>query len=128
MKVLLFTGYGTNFVTPEMEKIMKKNTYPKNRIGEIIDYIEKNAITAKLEDYDKLVEILKKNKNQIYKIVGKTTKYIIWNDDIQWTCSFQIVEVDISKRWRIRDYDGAEHIEYLDYKLIDKEMNYYDYS
>ncbi|MDD4779108.1 MAG: hypothetical protein PHT02_00695 [Tissierellia bacterium] len=35
-----------------------------------------------------------------------------------------INKVDISKPWTIRDYDGAEGIKYLTYKIINKELNY----
>lgn len=42
MKVLLFTSFGKCNLNEEMNEIMNKCYFPKNRIGEIIDYIENN--------------------------------------------------------------------------------------
>ncbi len=35
-----------------------------------------------------------------------------------------VAEVDTSRPWTIRDYDGSESIDYLDYEFIDKNLNY----
>lgn len=37
---------------------------------------------------------------------------------------YYIVEVDTTRPWRITDYDGLEYVEYLDYTVIDEELNY----
>ena len=37
---------------------------------------------------------------------------------------YYIVEVDTTRPWRITDYDGLEYVQYLDYVVIDKELNY----
>ena len=35
-----------------------------------------------------------------------------------------LVDVDTSRPWTILDYDGAEYIQYLDFDIIDTEINY----
>lgn len=37
---------------------------------------------------------------------------------------YYVVEVDTTRPWRIADYDGLEYVEYLDYVVIDEELNY----
>ena len=37
---------------------------------------------------------------------------------------YYIVEVDTTRPWRITDYDGLEYVQYLDYIVIDEELNY----
>jgi hypothetical protein len=38
--------------------------------------------------------------------------------------AISIRTVDTSRPWLVSEYDGAEGIEYLDYKIINKEYNY----
>ena len=125
-KVLIFSSFGLNSCTPEMEKILNKKRCPQNRVGEIIDYLEHKAVFME-NDFDKIQDYLKKDKNNLVKIEDKGRDiYIIWDDNVHWTSSFTIKEVDISRPWTIEDYDGAERIHYLDdFELIDSQLNYY---
>lgn len=55
-------------------------------------------------------------------LVGETTT----NESIyEYNKGFYyIVEVDTTRPWRITDYDGLEYVQYLDYIVIDEELNY----
>ena len=37
---------------------------------------------------------------------------------------YYIFDVDTTRPWRITDYDGLEYVQYLDYTVIDEELNY----
>lgn len=36
----------------------------------------------------------------------------------------RIKEIDINRPWTLSEYDGAEGIQYLDFKVIDATINY----
>lgn len=106
IKVLVFNNYGANVVPSALKKVMDKNTFPKNRIGKVIEYIESNY--KPISNEDGIVQYnVKTNKEQSY---------------------FCIKTVDISRPWKIEEYDGAEYIQYLDIVTIDKELNYCNYK
>lgn len=132
MKILLYTSHGANICTKEMLDILNKGSFPRNRCGEIIKFVENKAVDMCIKeesDFNAIKEYLKKNLNNIAKIQSSKDAdiYCIWDDEISWTRTFSILNVDISRPWTIADYDGSEYIKYLDdYKLKDKEINYYD--
>ena len=127
-KVLIFNGYGNEIHTKEMEKIMLPLGYPRGRINEICNYIEKVAIKCDLNVYsewEEFVELLKNNPENIYYFADfDETQYFIYDSEFGHHCKFKIVDVDTSRPWEIQEYDGAEYIQYLDYNVIDKEFNY----
>ena len=131
MKVLLFTGYGEAAYTPKMKEIMDsyKNSICK-RAGFIIEYIESNCEVY--IDEKSMMKALEKNNKDYEKIVSCKSfpgVYCCLNPTSRTTfvSSFSIVDVDITRLWTIEEYDGSEYIQYLDdYKLVDKELNYYE--
>lgn len=106
IKVLIFNNYGGNIIPSEVKNIMNKSIFPKNRTGEVIKYIESH--------YEPITTI---NDATQYNVETKTEQSY-----------FCIETVDISRPWKIAEYDGAEYIQYLDIEIIDKELNYYDYK
>lgn len=127
IKVLLFSGYGVDSVTNEMKTIMDKYDFPRNRIGEICNYVESKA---KYMDYTKLSfneisKFLEKNKEEI---VLFDDSYYIYEPILRMPCKLSIKEVYINRPWTIMNYDGAEYIKYLDYNIIDKEIYYCSYK
>ncbi|PFP65318.1 hypothetical protein COK00_12015 [Bacillus cereus] len=36
----------------------------------------------------------------------------------------KVTKVDTSRPWMINDYDGSESIKYVDYKVVNKQLNY----
>lgn len=131
MKVLLFTNYGSDTRTPKMIEIMNKNGgYTiKGRTGEVIDYIENNCEVYKEMDYNILLEIkqrMRENHELIFTFKNFQGKYYAYNSNTHDSDKFSIVDVDITRPWTIEDYDGSEGIKYLDeWTLVDKDMNYY---
>lgn len=122
MKVLLFTSYGGNGTTKDMRWLLKKYPFPKNRVGEIINYIENNAISLTKENIE---DYLKTNKNHIGKLTeNNNIYYYIYDEEINCLKSISIEDVDNNRPWKISEYDGSEYIQYLDYEIIDKELNY----
>ena len=129
MKILLFTGYGDSSGTPKMREIMKKYIGIRCRTGEIIEYIENNRIL--FVDLSEFTMNIAKNKMDndneiIVEFEGFDNKYH-YKSNAGYMSSFSIVDVDTTRPWTIKEYDGAEYIEYLDEnKLIDKELNYWN--
>lgn len=133
MKVLLFTSFGTWHGNKEMNKIMNKCYFPKNRIGEIIDYIENNSEEIlNLNDVFSIKKSIAKfkasstDKDFMYACFSKDSvqEKVFQNNINNNLTIFNIVDVDINRPWRISSYDGAEYIEYLDYEILDQDMNY----
>ena len=95
MKIALFIDYGLNKLDKELKKIVDEYPLPQCRI-DMVNYIEKNG------------EFVDKYRN-VYKLANSF---------------YSIEDVDISRPWRVTDYDGSEYVQYLDYVVIDEELNY----
>jgi hypothetical protein len=39
-----------------------------------------------------------------------------------------IIDVDVTRPWTIATYDGAEYIQYLDYVVVNEDINYCKYK
>lgn len=103
LKVLLFANYGLQTITDKTVKgMLTKNCKPKNRTGKIVELLEKQG------------EIIS-HQNGGYWIKTYDEFYFI-------------AEVDTSRPWTILEYDGAEYVQYLDYSIIDKNLNYCEFS
>lgn len=133
MKMVLFTNYGG--IIPDALKAMLKpeSEYPySSRYGEIVDKIESTAKTLELNDGSTAYDVqntIKSNPDTIFRIVsatilpGETLHYAGWNAETRVMATFDIVEIDETKRWTITEYDGAERIVELSYKQINPELN-----
>ena len=114
MKVLLFTGFGSCTKTSEMIKIMNESKFPFNRVGKIVEFIEKTAIDKTGEDIFKTKEWLNEDLERIAACKeGNQVFYLIGNGDGQ-VSNLSIMNVDISRPWTIEEYDGSEYVKYLD--------------
>ena len=128
MKVLLFIDYGPPYPTEEMQKIMDKSEFPYNRMGEIVDFIEKNA--EKVVDYS--AHSLLQTKKNIGKFYLSNNIYACCERKYPISCfgtnypvtTLAIVDVDITRPWTIDSYDGGEYIKYLDYDVVNEDINY----
>jgi hypothetical protein len=129
VKILIFSGYGSNAVTPEMEEIMNISEGIRRRVGEIVEFVEKNAVPYKIRDYKIANEDLSTNHNLIvrYEKYPGVFQYAVWDRELRMPSFFSIDEVDSSRPWTVEEYDGSEGIVYLDErKLTDEELNYWD--
>lgn len=128
MKVLLFSGHEAEYPTEEMKKIMDKSEFPYNRIGEIVDYIEENS--EEIVDYS-AYSLLNTKKNigkirlssNIYACCTKKKESELFGSNYPIT-TLAIVDVDITRPWTIDSYDGKEYIKYLDYDVVNEDINY----
>ena len=129
MKVLLFIDYGPSYPTEEMQKIMDKYEFPYNRIGEIVEYIENNSELV----VDISASSLLKTKHHIGKLycsLGDVygccaeTNKPSWFASVNPISSIQIADVDTTRPWCIDNYDGKEYIKYLDYNVVNEDINY----
>lgn len=98
MKVLLCRNYGSHHFDNELKRKLSQSRFPKNRIGDVVSYIDTTG------------EYLHKESNGYWVRVGNEMYFI--------------AEVDTSRPWTILEYDGSEYIQYLDYKVINEDMNY----
>ena len=132
MKILLFTGYGGHAATPQMRKILNKYTWIRGRTGEVIDYVENNHVLYQSSQFIEAEKELKNNRELIVKFEDEQKSeryqhYVVWNANFHRYSSFSITEVDTTRPWTIKEYDGSEYIEYLDeYEIEDEELNYYE--
>lgn len=128
MKVLLFSGHESAYPTEEMQKILDKLEFPFNRIGEIVEFIEKNS--EDIIDYS-AISLLNTKKHigkhrltsNIYACCTRKKKSELFGSNYPIT-TLAIVDVDITRPWTIDVYDGAEYIKYLDYDVVDEDINY----
>ena len=128
MKVLLFSGHEAAYPTEEMQKILDRLEFPYNRIGEIVDYIEKNS--EEIVDYS-AYSLLNTKKNigkvrlssNIYACCTKKKESELFGSNYPIT-TLAIVDVDITRPWTINIYDGKEYIQYLDYDVVNEVINY----
>lgn len=129
MKILLLTDFGDNYLSPQMIRILQKNHFPINRTGNIINFIEQKAVP--LNKTEGLIsQIFKEKSNTIIKIEDQGTSqdiYIIKSDSDRFS-RFAVQEVDTTRPWTIENYDGAEYIQYLDYNIINSDINYCEYK
>lgn len=95
MKIVLFVDWGPNKLTKELKEELNRYPFPLCRAN-IVDFIKKHGDCID-------------SRENIYKLENSF---------------YKIEDVDISRPWHIAEYDGKEDIEYLDYDIIDKEMNY----
>lgn len=129
MKVLLFIGYEAEFPTKEMQKIMDKSDFPYDRMGEIIDFIEKNAeivndfsASTLLGTKKSIGQLYCANAN-VYACCTYSHKHSFFGTKYPVT-TMQIADVDTTRPWCIDIYDGKEYIKYLDYDVVNEDINY----
>lgn len=121
-KVMIFPSYGGQIPKPiftEMERLNK--SFPDNRYGDIIDFIERTAIP--FNDTITIEEYIKNNPDVLVKIkntyIGKATDY-------NYLVKAEVIEIDTDKPWMITEYDGAESIAPVPvFKCINTKLNMY---
>lgn len=140
MEILLFTGYGPNPMNERLKNIAKNDTLSlvEKRIemakevknhATAIDRVERNAV-SKLspEDLDKWFDESPDGFLCVHSGFY-LMKYPYGWTNIPGSPSFvhmSIVDVDMSRKWTITTYDGAESIKYLDeWQCADEKYNYY---
>ena len=101
MKVLLCQDFGSHNFDKELKRKLTQSSFPRNRTGKAVAYIE---------EYGEL--LLKDTSGCWFRLYDNV---------------YFIKEVDTSRPWTILDYDGSEYVQYLDYNIIDKDLNYCKY-
>lgn len=127
MEIIVQTSYGVYKPNKKHVEILKNKGYKHwadmgaRTDKDIIEFIKKNGVELWIEalkDAGKgndtsTIEALRDNFNKSYSMPGK-----------HYYDRVSIVEVNISRPWTIKDYDGAESISYLDYNVVMPEINY----
>ena len=130
IKVLLFTSYGANTVTPTMGDIMKKYKGILCRINrELIEYIENNSVVyeGNHSEHAEFMKSFSDDSETIVTLKNHPNIYYVYNREYHYVSNFSIVEVDTARPWTIGEYDGAEGIKYLDeIKCVDEALNYWE--
>jgi hypothetical protein len=123
IEVALFTSFGSTPCIQKVRDVLDAYDFPQNRI-ELAKYIKENAIEI--------------DRNDVYGFMAEHKDFIGYLDDLRYPdkrgyymdigkmglAAISIRTVDTSRPWLVSEYDGAEGIEYLDYKIINKEYNY----
>ena len=135
MKFLLFSNYGPAAPTEGMKSILNKGEFPKNRTGEIIEYVENHSVVLDFTHHyneKEIADYMRNLERGIFEIVKikshDNTIYYVYDKVFKMITSFSIVDLDTKKPWTLTEYDESERIRYLEYKLIDKEMNYCEFN
>lgn len=131
VNVLIFTGYGMHCMPKNIQQILLDETlsFPYNRLinEKKLKEIRKKADV--LLDYSCDISLYEQCKNSKYGLIKLAENTFYFNDfNTQRLCPFMIKEVDTSRPWKIEEYDGAEYIQYLDYEVKYKDINYCDYK
>jgi hypothetical protein len=100
VKVILQGSYGVFEPSDEFAKLIESKGY-------------KSLWSISARTDKDLIEYVEQHANEHGVLTGK--------EDYQYV---HVAEVDTSKLWTIDNYDGAESILYLDYEVIDKNLNY----
>lgn len=100
VKVIIQSCHGLFEPTKAFERLIKSKGY-------------KGLWSIEARTDKDLIEYVEKNVNEHGVMKGKD----------YWTYVI-VVEVDTSKPWCIDEYDGSEHIMYLEYEVLNKELNY----
>ena len=111
MRIALFTGYGSSSgQNEELNRILASEPFPRNRMGEILDFLEAlpdcseevrekglfgNAFARYVTDKGAIKMAYKKGIYQYFIANGNEHPIII-----------NINEVDTSKPWTIKEYGG----------------------
>lgn len=124
MKVLIFHQGMFMFFNSKMQQLLNQKTFPVNRTGNIIKYIENNTIACR--DTNNIMDLCKNNPNKFIHVQGDY--YVSWDCIYETMALFKIQDVDITRPWTIQEYDGSEYIQYLDYNIVNTNMNYCVYK
>ena len=113
MKVVILNNWGGT-----VPKMLKPYANGGNswRWGSEIQFIETNAVNADHLDINPI-----NAKVICYPGADKHSKTYLFKED---NVILNIVDVDTSRPWCIEKYDGAEYVQYLDYDIIDKKINF----
>ena len=112
MKIVLLNNYGGRIPRALIPDIAGKDV--SWRWGNIIDKIERMAVAAENPSSETAKVV------RYFGADAKTKTYLFRDENI----TVSIVDVDIRRPWTIVQYDGAEIVQYLDYTVISKAMNY----
>lgn len=100
VKVILQGSYGVFEPSDEFAELIKSKGY-------------KSLWSISARTDKDLVKYVEQHSNEHGILTGK--------EEFEYV---RVVEVDTSRPWTIDDYDGAESILYLDYEVIDKNLNF----
>lgn len=132
MEALIFNSYGGRVPDVVMKRMIKGLEFPQSRFDQsIINYIKTNAIEYNTEVHnDKWFE---KHRDAIVRVDYGSEgmcKYLGFSTDDNGKygiiAGVSIKDIDISRRWTMEEYDGAEIIKYLDdYECRFVDVNYW---
>ena len=130
MKVLLCRQNCNYFPLEVPPTITRRNYYPYNRIGDIIEHIEelsKGNIILLKEYTDKF---LQERPDKVYKLQGVDNLYYLYSSSHRRVCVYKVEDVFTYQPWTICRNNDGEYIKYLDGDdenafLYDAGLNYY---
>ncbi len=112
MKVVILNNWGGKVPSLIKSYVDGGNAW---RWGDVINFIETNAINAEYLNKQPNVKVV------CYPGADKNSKTYLFKED---NVILNIVDVDTSRPWCIEKYDGSEYVQYLDYDIIDKKINF----
>ncbi|MGV3076464.1 hypothetical protein ACEE21_15405 [Clostridium baratii] len=122
LRVALFTSYGGGHCPKELEdKVKNSGKHWRVALAECIEELECNCDDLTQKIYDDF----KRNDTGSWYL--KWNSHFYYKDKENNTVrKIRLALVDISKKWKIEEYDGAESIYYFrEPVLVDKELNMY---
>lgn len=92
-------------------------------VAEYIDDLKDTHETINQDVYEKF-----RKSSDWYIKCGNHFYFRDLDDEYNQVFGLEIVDVDTSKKWKIKEYDGAEDIVYYsEPRLIDKELNMWEW-
>ena len=131
MKIVLFKGSkvnGEHAMTKGLRRIFDtdKTTEIERRVN-AVEWVNKNKIVMSKEliGFDNVKSIFRMQPEGFIASTypDGTYDYLCPNDGV--IHQLEIKEVETEKPWTIKEINGSEYVEYLNYNGTDKKYNYY---
>lgn len=114
-------GFSPDILIP----LLNKKHFPENRTGEIINFIESNAVET--DNAESVLYLCEKNKNTLYKIQTvkenntTDTYYAGWSHALCGVAIITITEYDNQYSMLFSTYDGSESLTSL--QCVNDDLN-----
>lgn len=128
MKMLIFSALGGIKPDIVMKKLRSSGaSYPECRTGNILNILEEISVKTTDVTDGTYFDWCKNNPERLIKSPnGEEVNYYGWCSASDTMSKVTVVDVDVTKRWVIKEYLGMEELQELpEYTCISSRLNLY---